>query len=34
MDIQLIKYNAKHLWSNHKKFVLSVGLLLLVAIIL
>jgi hypothetical protein len=31
---QMIKYNLKHLWSEHKLFVSVVAVLLLIAIIL
>ena len=31
---QMIKYNLKHLWSDHKLFVSVVGVVLLIAIIL
>ena len=31
---QMIKYNLKHLWADHKVFLSVVGVILLIAIII
>tara|TARA_Y100000748_G_scaffold300944_1_gene300288 strand:- start:3090 stop:3194 length:105 start_codon:yes stop_codon:yes gene_type:complete len=34
MDINLIKYNVKHYWKDHKKVMIGVAVVLVIAIIL
>lgn len=31
---QMIKYNLKHLWSDHKLFLNIIGVILIIAIVL
>lgn len=34
MDINLIIHEVKHYWRDHKKFVIAVGVVVVIAIIL
>jgi hypothetical protein len=34
MNLEMLKYSMKHLWSDHKKVVLAFGVILVIAIIL